>query len=711
MTNKTISDFGVKIGGAKKDNYIKKGGLTLEDAMVMHTLEKPKFVIKDNIWIKPDYKAMLEEGYEAEAIYFIKTLRDALPAKPDSYNIDVIDRFIDILDIYKELSTKIKRFCDIPYAQEMLKDIANERGYRYLSTGSNKKAFNQAKMSKLDLIELKYEVEILNFPHEFDGKLKGLTIRPASSTEFRIIKNGRTVSGFECKHTSKDSAMKTIREEIIPYLLNKEISRKKREYRKYNRPQLESIKRVGPDYRRGIDVTGEIILDKLNLRAGEFGNWNTDLDKKAYLNYYYESTCDLMEVLRAPLNFAGLGFKTDDDRDTRLAIAFGARGVSSAAAHYEPAFIVVNLTKMNGAGSLAHEVGHAIDHFIGESCGYKHSLYSESGAAGFFSKYRSKLYPEIQDSFKNLMNVMLSKKCTTEEVLEIKKKSLDTCVPSVKTWLRTIENTTVRTRKEGVKSISDEDKQKIIEAKEKVINEMTLESIDNLNKVYKSITRRLPSKDIRDSITSIVHRYITTSESIRKIKEEGIIDFEYTKNTDYYSKAKEMDKLTNSHYLQKKAELFARAFESYIEDKLKEMGRRSDYLVHSTANNSYSNYNPYPSGEERVLINKAMEELLNLVVSTFSVKSDNSSYYIDLSYAPTINFNEDSDTDLVNNSVDTKEAEPIKLNTTNCDSEEILPKQEEEVIEIDKTITEEINEGDNEELQKILEILFESVRF
>lgn len=711
MTNKTISDFGVKIGGAKKDNYIKKGGLTLEDTMVMHTLEKPKFIIKDNIWIKPDYKAMLDEGYDAEATYFIKTLRDALPAKPESYNIDAIDRFIDILDIYKELSTKIKRFCDIPYAQDMLRSIASERGYKYLLSGPNKKAFTQAKMSKLDLLELKYEVEILNFPHEFNGKLKGLTIRQTGYTDFRIVKNGRRVNDFKCDHTSKESAMKTIREEIIPYLLNKEISRKKREYQKYNRPQLKNIKRVGPNYRRGINITGEIILEKLNLRAGEFGNWNTDLDKKAYLNYYYEAICDLMHILKAPLSFAGLGFETEDDRDTRLAIAFGSRGVSSALAHYEPAYIVINLTKMKGAGSLAHEMGHAIDHFIGESCGFKHSLYTESGGAGFFFKERAKLYPEIQESFHNLMDVMLTKKCTNEEIIEIKNKSLETCIPNIKTWLRNIENTTVRTRKEGVKSISDEDKQKIVEAKEKVINEMSLEAIDNLNKVYKSITNRLPSKDIRDSITSIVHRYITTSESIRKIKEEGVIDYQYTKNTDYYSKAKDMDKLSNSHYLQKKPELFARAFECYVDDKLKEMDRRSDYLVHSTANSSYSNYNPYPSGEERILINKAMEEFLSLVVSTFSKRSDDSSFYIDFSYEPTIHFNEDINHSLVDPEIDTKKDEVTKSNTTKHSLEEEPPRQEEQVIEIDKTIAEEVNEQNNEELEKYLEILFESVRF
>lgn len=48
-----------------------------------------------------------------------------------------------------------------------------------------------------------------------------------------------------------------------------------------------------------------------------------------------------------------------------LSIAFGARGSGNAMAHYEPLRQVINLTKTKGAGSLAHEYGHAIDYIIG----------------------------------------------------------------------------------------------------------------------------------------------------------------------------------------------------------------------------------------------------------------------------------------------------------------------------------------------------------
>ena len=54
-------DFGEKIGGAKKDLW-KDRGLYADDLEAMNEREADKFVKKDNVWKKPDYAVMLEEG-------------------------------------------------------------------------------------------------------------------------------------------------------------------------------------------------------------------------------------------------------------------------------------------------------------------------------------------------------------------------------------------------------------------------------------------------------------------------------------------------------------------------------------------------------------------------------------------------------------------------------------------------------------------------
>ena len=54
-------DFGEKIGGAKKDLW-RDRGLYVDDLSGMNEREADKFVKKDNIWKKPDYQAMLDDG-------------------------------------------------------------------------------------------------------------------------------------------------------------------------------------------------------------------------------------------------------------------------------------------------------------------------------------------------------------------------------------------------------------------------------------------------------------------------------------------------------------------------------------------------------------------------------------------------------------------------------------------------------------------------
>ena len=110
--------------------------------------------------------------------------------------------------------------------------------------------------------------------------------------------------------------------------------------------------RVGVDYRAGEDTTPESFMEIFRPYGVEFGNWQTD--RAACLNQAHDALLDLAGVIGLPvaeMTFGG-----------RLALAFGARGHGKAAAHYEPGRRVINLTKTNGAGCLAHEWFHAWDH-------------------------------------------------------------------------------------------------------------------------------------------------------------------------------------------------------------------------------------------------------------------------------------------------------------------------------------------------------------
>ena len=75
-----IEDFGKKIGGARKDLW-KLRGLMVDDLLEMNLAEKNKYATKNNIFPKPDYQKMVDDGLPVRTAYFIKTVRDGVAMK------------------------------------------------------------------------------------------------------------------------------------------------------------------------------------------------------------------------------------------------------------------------------------------------------------------------------------------------------------------------------------------------------------------------------------------------------------------------------------------------------------------------------------------------------------------------------------------------------------------------------------------------------
>lgn len=107
---------------------------------------------------------------------------------------------------------------------------------------------------------------------------------------------------------------------------------------------------------------GDLIVSDF-LRAFDFG----DLEFGRYVkqNERYERFVGLAEgcfILSSGLffNSSNLGC------DRNINVAIGARGSGGkAAAHFEPANMVINLTKDDGNHSFAHEYAHALDYLLG----------------------------------------------------------------------------------------------------------------------------------------------------------------------------------------------------------------------------------------------------------------------------------------------------------------------------------------------------------
>lgn len=128
---------------------------------------------------------------------------------------------------------------------------------------------------------------------------------------------------------------------------------KKERKEKFVPEQLKNLERIGPDWRKGRNTDADDWQGFLKFSAGEFGHWLNQNDRQTNLNMAFDALMDMAYVLNVtPESMSMCG---------RLAIAFGSRGIAHTFAHYEPRREVVALTKLRGAGSLAHEMFHAID--------------------------------------------------------------------------------------------------------------------------------------------------------------------------------------------------------------------------------------------------------------------------------------------------------------------------------------------------------------
>ncbi len=335
-------DFGEKIGGARKDSFIsKKNGFSdvffesvSENLDFLNELEQQEYVNKANIFKPIDVELMRSNGVEDPAsIKYMQAIRSAIGAKPklkprhESNARDYLAVYINFVKftetVIMEASTNHSSFEDVQaYIDDKLKS--------YLC-----KKENMAQRTRVSLTE---EGKILN------------SIDAFSNTLFdRMYNKSRDKTDY--KNTTwemlltKRAGTTGVREESV-------------------RDRLKSLEHLDHVIRNGVvrrlggdDITTDDIHEKFAFRGGEFGNWLSQKERGEVINMAYDALLDLSDVMGAKV--------TDISLNSSLSIAFGSRGKGRASAHYEPMRRVINLTRMSGAGSLAHEWFHALDNWVG----------------------------------------------------------------------------------------------------------------------------------------------------------------------------------------------------------------------------------------------------------------------------------------------------------------------------------------------------------
>ena len=418
-------------------------------------------------------------------------------------------------------------------------------------------------------------------------------------------------------------------------------------------PVPENKQRTGKAHRDG-DVNGESFMHTFGIRGVEFGNWNNQDERQEVMNAAYDGLMDLSEVLSIPPAAIGL--------NGELALAFGARGagLSSAKAHYELQKSVINLTKMNGAGALAHEWLHALDHYLGRLDGkadanwvvaadgtrsFKVTTAEDSFVSSGF-KRNSGVREELRNAFKHVMDTIFHK---AEIYISDTKKADDFVAIAREDLAKYLDNLRkdlsqqkdIKYYKRNNKPASADqllefdtvasqllngdalDTQFVLNEKQTrrlgMAGRRTNEQLDKISAIYKAVRGRSGFDAAQDGVLDNIRRGMDRYDQRLKQLAFANSTEEKTKKvpTSFAMDAKELDQGRGGDYWTSAHEMAARAFQGYVEDKMAEQAGRNPFLNYAPANfmmlTPWGGKRVFPHGEERKAINAAFDKFVAIL--------------------------------------------------------------------------------------------------
>lgn len=393
-SNVKIDDFGEELKGAAKHKW----GQLAESLKADHDIEEIKKQPLSKLFPHPDYSKMHENGIEPEKLALLAALRSFVPTKPGSpYKLN-------------QWAEQVKG----------VRDLANSIINSHASVDDIKTIFRSKSSlrSAADTIDLisqfkpeqmaeasKYAIHSGHYTY-FDGKSypggktlyqlitpRGVIANISAGSMAELLPKAKAFIETQLNSDKGEAVPKQAKLEIYTRRADKSVfigykgamgvlplkagfktPNEARAYLAENRAEIEAKldklrkvsreeqrkatnePRTGIERRKG-NVTPEQFSDAFGFRGVQFGNYVEGARRQTELNDAYDSLVDMAELLNVPPKSLSL--------NGELGLAFGARGKGGAKAHYEPRQVVINLTKGNGAGSLAHEWFHALDNYFG----------------------------------------------------------------------------------------------------------------------------------------------------------------------------------------------------------------------------------------------------------------------------------------------------------------------------------------------------------
>jgi hypothetical protein len=598
-------DVGDKVGGARKDEFIasfkeKPTAKNLEELEKMSGAVAEKMVTKANLLPKFDFQGEHDSGVDLPTAILKKLIQDRIAPKPEPSNPETRKAYMLAMSKVQRHFGGIKSF-------ENMRDALRE-----MSTAARQVKAGKDAESAL----ARYEANPERWSY-FNGdsyKERAKTGKEAAKfMDFDALgeKFNNLLTNYESLNRSIDTVRKNTKEGWDKYLTPQAKAAPKKKGEENKRWEREA---VAEHLRKGGKETKvqkpEDLMKEFNLRGVEFGNWVNDSSGLFHLKRSAEAFDDLADIIGVD--------KKDISLNGRLAIAFGARGKGGALAHYEPDRKVINMTKHGGAGSLAHEWGHAMDNILYQ---YSHNGQESLGLASQGQMGNSD--PKLNMLYDHLMSTITEPQDGVGHVKKVEVDSEDNPAKGYyPSMLRIIKD---NPNEEGLKQAKLWSYDHIRKTQEQIATqtELVKRADSDYSRKHREKALKKLNSDLKTFKRDFPHMIAYCMKHATGKPYKGTVEVP-TGTTEYLNRMEETNpgKTQNgSHYWSAPEEMFARVFESYVQDKMKKAKRDNNYLVHGTSEGAVKAMGaPFPIGKERETMHKAMENLLKYVGSKGTLK-------------------------------------------------------------------------------------------
>lgn len=673
-----VSDVGQELW-ANRRNLIGKG-IKWEDICDLNSTLKSLEVHKTKVWPRPDYEALIEGGMQPFTAHLIKQVYDTISTKPSVAGTPTDAQFETYVNEVQRVKEAVFSWAkDAGTQKEMLGKMAAQaqarlqRGPVSISslavsgsdglldrvypkdpaTGARWGRQNMEQNDRVAIIggrkvadalsmDVEHAIEALKAvdkgwpaPQEAWEKRFKIDEYPAGT---KMLSEGKEITttektfavlgkGWGGRFSRIMADRFKTREEAIAKA--KELASPKKGGVDQKRPEIENTSRQGPPVRpAGLNVQPKDLMEQFGFKGVNYGNYTNPEERQVFTNNAYDALMDLSSALNLPPKALSL--------NGVLGLAYGAQGRGgkfSAAAHFVPGVNEINLTKDAGAGTIAHEWFHALDHYFATQAGDKLAKSQQPYLTAWARTETTMpgLRQEIRKAFVDIMDAMTRRPESTEEYAARHEKIVAKAIHNLDSWLaslrRQIENfkdPTISLERQGPVRANELKQFDLIadalragntgsgtEAIGTGLKSYVSSNVGELRRLYKDVVGRTPSPDDIRAINSNAD-WVKSLKDVKKTEDRLASAMS---DTTYLKEAKGLDAAkSGKQYWTTNWELGARAFESYMIDRLAREAQRNDYLASPQADPAAFKSmggDWYPRGVERETINKAFDTLVN----------------------------------------------------------------------------------------------------